>query len=152
MNRMNRSARSRFRSTQSRFRTLLLVALLPMATAIHCGSGDNIDRTIVNAEWAPFIEIAKHAVCADKRNRLYAIDDMLVFSERAGSCQDAAFADVLFGATPDDVLCDYHDTIAGPQKSCSDQGYAAMFDTIITHLDQADLGLGPNHTVVRIPF
>ncbi len=161
MNRMDRSARSHlgspqdhFRSAQSRCRrlVLVLVALLPLAATINCGSGDGTNRTIANPEWAPFIDIAKIAICADKSNKLYAIDHVLVFYEKAGSCQDAAFSEILFGATPDDILCQYSDNVAGPQKNCPDQDFAALFEIIIANLDQADLGLGPDHTVERIPF
>ncbi len=101
---------------------------------------------------APFIDLARQSACTDQRNRLYQIDESLVFWDRAGSCADASYGWTLYGRTPDDVLCWQEDSIAGPRSGCNDPSYHDMFQTIVSHLDDPDLGLGPGHTVVRIPF
>jgi hypothetical protein len=99
-----------------------------------------------------FIEKAQAATCADIHNRLYLIDGELVFSDIAGNCADASYSQILYGSTPDEVLCRAHDSIAGPMKSCEDTSYQALFDTITTNLDRPDLGLGDAHSVEPIAF
>ena len=76
---------------------------------------------------APFLDLARHGVCADVRSRLFVIDQVL-------------------------VLCNLQDSIAGPMKNCPVPGYQDMFEIIIQHIDQADLGLGPGHDVQRLPL
>lgn len=107
---------------------------------------------MILSKWAPFVDFARGDVCSDIRNRLFVIDDVLVFADSAGGCNDASYSEVLFGKTVDDVLCAYQDTKGGPRKSCRDPKYKELFDTIITHLDEPDLGLGPNHTVRQLSF
>ena len=101
-------------------------------------------------EWAPFVEMARGAACSDVRNRLFVIDHVLVFADRAGSCPDASYSQGLFGRTVDEVLCVNHDSIAGPVKHCGEPSYKALFEIITTHLDEPDLGLGPSHTVQQL--
>jgi hypothetical protein len=101
---------------------------------------------------SPFIQLARNAECADIRNRLFLIDDELVLSDRVGNCADAGYLVILFGSSTDTVLCEYHDSIAGPVKNIYNEGYRVMFDTIIDNLDKSDLGLGSNHTVTEIHF
>jgi hypothetical protein len=97
-------------------------------------------------KWAQFVELSRPDVCSSIRNRLFVIDDVLVFHDSAGNCNDAGYSEVLFGKTIDNVLCSYADSKAGPRKSCRNPKYAGLFDTIITHLNEPDLGLGPGHT------
>ena len=105
----------------------------------------------VNLE--PFRELARHSDCADVSNRLFVIDGQLVFWDRASHCADAAYARVLYGRTVAHVICDAHDSIAGPQRGCRDPGpYADLFDTMLDHLGEKDLGLGPGHTVAPVRF
>ena len=91
-------------------------------------------------------------MCADIRNRLFLIDDQWVFWDQAGNCADASYAETLYGSSPDEVLCNAHDSIAGPMKHCTDPQHLDLFNTITAHLDQPDLGLGSDHTVEPIPF
>ncbi len=91
-------------------------------------------------------------MCADIHNRLFLIDDQLVFWDIAGNCADASYSQILFGSTPDEILCRLNDSIAGPMKSCDDESYQEMFDTITANLDQPDLGLGEAHTVEAVSF
>jgi hypothetical protein len=101
----------------------------------------------------PFKSLARGASCADKSNRLFLIDDRLVFWDRDSRCADAAYARVLYAGRVDHVVCDLHDSIAGPQRSCEASGDdAALFDIMVEHLDASDLGLGSGHTVRAIEF
>ena len=102
------------------------------------------------AKWAPFVELSRQGVCSDLRNRLFVIDQVLVFWDRAGDCPDARYSEALYGKTVDDVLCVLHDSNRGPRKSCKDPSYNGLFDTIIMHLSEPDLGLGRNHTVQQL--
>jgi hypothetical protein len=99
-----------------------------------------------------FIKVAQEESCADVRNRLYLIDGKHVFWDRAGTCADNSYAQRLFGASPEAVLCQVHDSIAGPRSFCSDEKSRAMFETIQKNLDKADLGLGAGHKVEPISF
>jgi hypothetical protein len=96
---------------------------------------------------ADFIAKAQEAACADTRNRLFMIDKTMVFWDRAGSCVDNTYSRTLYGATPQALLCTLADSIAGAQITCADARSRALFDTIVAHLDRADLGLGGGHQV-----
>jgi hypothetical protein len=124
---------------------VMLPGVLLLLACSACGSRSSVSL-------APFKKAARAGMCADVRNSLFLIDDRLVFWDRAGQCSDAAYADTLFGSTTDQVLCVFHDSIAGPVKTCKDQAYEDMFNTITANLDKPDLGLGPEHTVQRVPF
>lgn len=99
-----------------------------------------------------FFTRAREEVCANTRNRLFVIDGKQVFWDRAGSCGDNSYAQRLYGATPEALLCIALDSIAGPQVSCSAPDARAMFDTILKNLDSADLGLGTGHKVELLSF
>lgn len=101
---------------------------------------------------ALFVARAQQEACADIRNRLFLIDNRQVFWDRAGNCPDNSYAQRLYGATPDVLLCETYDSIAGPRTACTDEKYRAMFGTILKNLDQPDLGLGSAHKVEPIPF
>jgi hypothetical protein len=103
------------------------------------------------------IEMAQEsATCAEIRNRVLLIqdamhpDDRVVLLDQAGNCADAGGQQVLFGAAGDNVLCSIADSIAGPQKRCPVPSRAAMFDTILANLNQADLGLGSGYYVRQV--
>jgi hypothetical protein len=96
--------------------------------------------------------MARAGGCADIRNRLFLIDGQWVLWDRAGACADAAYRVTLYGSAPDQVLCTFHDSIAGPVKSCLDAHHQDVFDTIIDNLSEPDLGLGPGHTVDAVSF
>jgi hypothetical protein len=96
--------------------------------------------------------MALQATCADVRNRLFVIDQVLTLTDRVGHCSDASFGQVLYGSTVHDVLCVNPDSIAGPVNRCMAPGYAEMFETMIGHLAEADLGLGTAHTVQQLKF
>jgi hypothetical protein len=132
---------------RSTMRLVALFALLPAALFLLSSCAGSSVKPPTMVDLAPFEEMARAAGCADIRNRLFLIDGQLVFWDRAGACADAAYGETLYGSSPDQVLCDLHDSIAGPVKNCSDVRYQDTFDTITINLDQPDLGLGPKHTV-----
>ncbi|WP_456427515.1 hypothetical protein [Rhodocaloribacter sp.] len=133
-------------------RSLLRIFPLALVLAVMLGSS-GCDEGLPEADFdlKPFIEMAKKAGCADHANRLFLIDGQMVFWDRRGSCKDGSFTYTLYGSAPDEVLCTSYDSIAGPMTSCP-EAFADLFETIITHLDAEDLGLGASHTVEPIPF
>lgn len=76
-----------------------------------------------------------------------------VFWDRRGSCIDGLYTLVLFGRTVDDIVCERHDAIGGGNvTNCPDERFRGMFETMIAHLDDPGLGLGPAHSVEPVPF
>lgn len=129
-------------------RALLLPVAIGVATLCGCQEGTAPDA----ARIAPFIEMARAETCAGRSNRLFVIDRTLVFWDRAGDCPDNSYAHRLYRESPDRLVCDSHDSIAGPQGTCTDASLGELFTTITQNLDRADLGLGPGHTVRPIRF
>jgi hypothetical protein len=130
----------------------ILIALLltaPILLASCTGTSGEPRSTV---DLAPFKALARSGGCADIRNRLFLIDSQLVLWDRAGNCADAAYGQTLYGSTPDQVLCVYQDSIAGPVKNCQDAGHQDMFDMITENLEKPDLGLGAGHTVQSVQF
>ena len=105
-----------------------------------------------DADLESFKSLARQQPCADRANRLYLIDQRLVFHQVEGRCSDAAYSYTLYGASPSDVKCRVADSIAGRQRSCADPTLSGLFDTMVGHLSQPDLGLGSGHTVAGVPF
>lgn len=96
----------------------------------------------------PFVDMADQAGCARDQNRLYVIDGAMVLWERRDlGCADASYEITLFGTSPDEILCRNYDSIAGPMLSCEDESWLPLFQTIVEHTGEPDLGLGPEHTV-----
>jgi hypothetical protein len=127
-------------------RTLLffLFALVAMVAAA-CHEKPALEPTI---SLEPFRSLARNSRCVDKKNRLFLIDGHIVFWDRASSCADASYSQVLYDSTVDRVVCEKHDSIAGPQRVCDGGAiFSSMFDTILDHLDAPDLGLGKDHKV-----
>lgn len=133
-------------------RAALMMTLLPMVLLLLTGCASNSIEPRSTIDLAPFKKLASASECADIRNRLFLIDDQLVFWDSAGNCADAAYGETLYGSTPDQALCVLHDSIAGPMKDCSDERYPALFDTMTANLDKPDLGLGSGHIVQPVPF
>lgn len=97
-----------------------------------------------------FTAMTANAACADVRNDLYLIDGKLVFWVRTGKCPDAAYAYILYGQTPQEKLCSYTDSIAGPQESCLEASYQELFSSMIHAVDDQQLGLDSSHTVAKV--
>jgi len=131
-----------------------------MWAIVACGMGchsdhDNSEAMVAPAlasDWTPFVEMARQSPCIGIRNRLFVVDHVLVFWDRQGNCPDYGYGETLYGQTVNDLLCEFHDSIAGPVKDCPVPSYQEMFEIMIGHLDAPDLGLGPGHTVEQIPF
>ena len=130
----------------------LPVAAWLLALTLPAHGGCKPSERLLAPDPRPFVEMARQSDCADQKNRLFLIDGALVFWDKAGNCADGAYSQTLFGATPEDLLCRYGDSIAGPLKACEAPRYEKLFDIILSHLDEPDLGLGPEHTVRAIPF
>ncbi len=128
------------------------LAVVAAALASATGCQFNEKEQVIPWKWSPFIKMAQQAYCADIRNRLFVIDHTLVFADRAGNCIDMSYSETLYRGTIDDVLCFDHDSFGGPHDGCPDPSYKPMFDTIVSHLDETDLGLGPAHTVQQLQF
>ena len=130
--------------------TLLTYGLCSVLILLNCsknstGSGDGFNIS-------PFRKLAQEEECAKNRNNLYLIDKKLVFWEREGGCPDNWFAQTLYGESPNDIKCKYHDSIAGPVYICNDSTYHEMFQIIIANFDYDNLGLNSEHTVEVILF
>jgi len=97
----------------------------------------------------PFIRLAQNALCTENRNQLYLIDNQFTFWTSEGFCSDAGYAHILYGKTPQEKLCYLEDSLAGPLSSCEPK-FNEMFETIVQNLDQPNLGLGAEHSVINI--
>lgn len=132
-----------------------LLALASSGLIVACGGGaGSADSGSKTPSRAPanasiFFEFAKNVICADQQNRFYMIDNQYVFQDSAGSCADASYARVLYGATPNEILCSEVDSIAGPRSSC-DGEYRSLFATINANRQSANLGLGAAHSVTPL--
>lgn len=148
-----------------------MIGAMPLAGVVllsSCGGGDvaglpdqQASPGVIVGQPAPaastipaelFFTRAREEVCANTRNRLFVIDGKQVFWDRAGTCGDNSYAQRLYGATPEALLCEASDSIIGPRISCNDMSDRAMFDTILNNLDSADLGLGSSHKVELLSF
>ena len=119
--------------------------LLPL-TGCENDAGSGIDL-------APFQALARTADCSDLRNRLFLIDADLVFWDRAGSCADALYSLNFYAGRVDAIVCYRADSIGGGNVTiCPDDRYRDMFETMRSHLDDPQLGLGSGHTVQPIAF
>lgn len=131
--------------------TKIIASLLLAGSMAACGGGGKLDQpAVVPVATAEFISLAKDASCANLRNRLFVIDQKQVFWDKASTCADASYSQVLFGNTPQMILCSGADSIAGPRTFCNDQQYLSLFQTIAKNLDKADLGLGAAHQVQQL--
>jgi hypothetical protein len=132
-----------------KMRILLMIAGICLTSALaNCSELQGAHPMPVT----PFIAMAKASPCNDIRNRLFLIDQNVMFWDRAGKCPDNSYEFTLFGATPTTVLAVNQDSIAGPRTNYHDENYRPMFDTIMKNRDKADLGLGGKHQVQAIPF
>ncbi len=155
------------KNTMSKLGGILLAALVGFSLAACGGGGDGAavpgnrqaGQGIAVGEpnggvpvVSEYIKLAQEASCTESRNNLYLVDNKYVFWDSAGQCADASWSRTLMGATPQAVLCQSGDTIAGPRSSCGDESLRGLFDTMVKNLDQPDLGLGAGHKVEAIRF
>jgi len=125
-----------------------------IAFGMGCQSDHHDSEAMVAAEmgseWTPFVEMARQSPCVDIRNRLFVVDHVLVFWDRQGHCPDNSYGETLYKQTVNNMLCEFHDSIAGPVKDCPVPSYEEMFEIMIGHLDAPDLGLGSGHIVQQL--
>lgn len=137
-----------------RSNTKIIASLLLAGSMAACGGSGKLEQapvvSVTPVATAEFISLAKDASCANLRNRLFVIDQRQVFWDKASTCADASYSQVLFGNTPQMILCSSADSIAGPRTFCNDQQYLSLFQTIAKNLDKADLGLGAAHQVEQL--
>jgi hypothetical protein len=128
--------------------------MMALAVALVLGAGCNNDSTTSENDLAPFKAMAAGAACDDIRNRLFLIDDRMVFWDREGQCTDGHYTLALYDRERiETFLCERSESIGGPNTTqCTVESSRAMFETMIQHLDDPQLGLGPGHTVEPIPF
>ena len=131
---------------------LVVTVLASAPSCENVGESTPLDTQASSTEIQRFIDMAQVADCANTWNRLYAIDDTLVFWDRAGRCADNSYARVLYSQDPDHVVCRLSDSIAGPRRECVDVRFGAMFDVIVENRNKPDLGLGSSHRVKRVDF
>jgi len=130
-------------------------ALLGAAVLVSiAGCRDVSNDSGLRVDLTPFKAMAGASVCVDRRNRLFLIDDRLVFWDRESNvCFDALYSLTLYGRSVDTVLCERHDAVGeGNVTNCPYEAYRDTFQRIITSLDDPTLGLGPEHTVQVVPF
>ena len=130
----------------------LLVALL-LANCIPAVQPANrtvkATPTTINIHEVAFVSLAENTNCAEDRNQLYLIDGQYFFHTTKGWCMDAAYAHTLYGATLQEKLCSLEDSFAGPLSTC-EPAFEEIFEIMVQHLDQPDLGLGDGHSVELI--
>lgn len=99
-----------------------------------------------------FIEKARCAVCSDRNNRLFLIDNNLVFWHVEGKCPDGSYGLILYDKSSHQILCSLRDSIAGPMRTIKDSKYEFLFDIIIQNIEDPNLGLSSDYKVEEIPF
>lgn len=99
-----------------------------------------------------FRNMASNATCSDINNKLFIIDNQLVFWVKEGNCADASYEYTLFGSNTNEIICKKFDSIIGPQEQCFDDEFQEMFQILIDNLDADDLGLDTNHKITEIIF
>lgn len=141
-----------FRRPKGALKAARFLALL-MAAALGSGCGGKDATQPGHAiPMAPFIEAARRSSCHDVRNRLFIIDRHLVFWDRAGTCPDNGYAQILYAGTPQAVLCERRDSLGGEVRAYPSTDHRELFDTAVANLDQPDLGLSRTHSVEAIRF
>jgi hypothetical protein len=127
------------------------VIVLWLVSLMNCRNASTQPQTTINTE--PFIAMAKKVtVCSERANKLFAIDDSLVFWQREGDCNDAAYFYTLFGDDTGKVFCMLYDSKAGLTENVYDSTFLSLFHTITSNLTKAVLGLSADHTVIQIYF
>ena len=110
------------------------------------------EKEETSIELKNFRNIARNATCADKTNKLFLIDNQMVFWITEGNCADASYAYTLFGSNPNEIICKRFDSIVGPQEQCNDEDYLEVFLIIIDNLDADNLGLDGNYKITEVLF
>lgn len=93
---------------------------------------------------------ARSANCSDWKNRLFLIDNELVFWEVAGNCPDGGYGLTLYDKKSHQILCSEHDSISGPRRTINNDKYRHLFESIIQNLENPNLGLSSDHKVEEV--
>ena len=133
---------------------MMIIILFGLISIVATGNGNGTDGIPPGKDLdiEPFIEYAEASICTDIQNRLFIIDDELVLWDRVGSCPDNSYEVQLFRESLDNLLCETHDSIAGPQTTIYDEDYRDLFDTILDNIEDEDLGIGDSHLVEEVIF
>jgi hypothetical protein len=127
-----------------------MLAALPLTALVLAGCAGPRPAPEERIDTAAFIALAVQAPCAGTGNRLFAIDDKLVFWDRGASCQDQVLR--LYGTSASKPLCVNIVSAQGTYTNCSNDSVRALFETILANRQAADLGMGAGHTVTQIGF
>lgn len=95
---------------------------------------------------------AKSAECADISNRLFVIDEKLVFWDRRGECPDNRYSYELRDLSTDAMVCNVRDTFGGPLGECSSPELQSLLNVMSANLGRTDLGLGSTHKIQAVSF
>ena len=133
---------------------MITVILFGFVSIVATGDGGGTDVIVTDEDLdiEPFIEYAEASDCTDIRNRLFIIDDELVLWDRVGNCPDNSYEVQLFREDLDNLLCETHDSIAGPQTTIYDEDYRDLFETILDNIEDENLGLDDSHLVEEVVF
>ena len=133
---------------------MIIVLLFGLISIVATGGGGGTDVILPDEDLdiEPFIEYAEASICTDIRNRLFIIDDELVLWDRVGNCPDYSYEVQLFREDLDNLLCEEHDSIAGPQTFIYDEDYRDLFETILDNIEDENLGLYDSHLVEEVVF
>ena len=127
-------------------------AMLILGCCTGNGSNQPTSKPAGTIDLAPFIQTAQKSICHDQRNRLFLIDQHLVLWDRAGTCIENGYGQILYADSLATILCERHDSIGGEIKTYNSPQEQPLFDAVVANLDRPDLGLGATHTVQAISF
>lgn len=102
-------------------------------------SGNVVEKKMSKSDFAKIKKMMAKELCADKINRLYAINNSYCFWIREGKCSDNSYSYSLYGPKAK-LLCYQRDSIIGVDKNCNEET-EKMFATIIRNLQKENLGL-----------
>jgi len=102
-------------------------------------SGNVVEKKMSKSDFAKIKKMMAKELCADKINRLYAINNSYCFWIREGKCSDNSYSYSLYGPKAK-LLCYQRDSIIGVDKNCNKET-EKMFATIIRNLQKENLGL-----------
>ena len=127
------------------------IAVFGILWFLSCKNAVEAPQTTIDMK--PFITNAKQALCARDVNKLFAIDDSMVFYQiEDWGCNDWAYRYHLYGTMPSIMFCSLEDNIRGSQEIIYDSTYLEIFHTITSNVNKKDLGLGAFHTVIQVKF
>ena len=129
---------------------IAIIVILFVIVGIYLIYFYETDETSI--EFDVFKNMARNTTCADITNKLFIIDNQILFWVVEGNCPDASYSYTLFGNNPDEILCKRYDSIVGPQEQCNNDNYQEIFQIIIDNIDTDNLGLDATHKVSEISF